>query len=309
MCISNTTSCTTWEDYATGRLWTLTSGDGTKTVYAWFKDALGNVTPSGSPYSDTIKLIQPDKIGVFDHGIWYLDSNQSWAWDGTPTDTLGIFGIGLTGAIPVVGDWNGDGTTKIGVFMEGIWYLDMNGNGQWDGEPTDKVGVFGVGLTGAIPVVGDWTGDGTTKIGVYMDGIWYLDMNNNYQWDGEPTDKIGVFGVGLTGAMPVVGDWTGDGITKIGVYMDGIWYLDMNNNYQWDGEPTDQHGVFGIGVPNAIPVTGDWDGSGTSKIGIFSEGLWYLDVNRSWDWNGEPTDQFGIFGVGLTGAVPVPGKW
>ena len=45
---------------------------------------------------------------------------------------------------------------------------------------------------------------------------------------------------------------------KIGVFTDGIWYLDMNNNWQWDGEPTDTYGVFGIGVPNAVPVTGRW---------------------------------------------------
>jgi len=44
-------------------------------------------------------LIQPTKIGIFDHGTWYLDSNQSWAWEGTPSDTLGVFGIGLTGEI------------------------------------------------------------------------------------------------------------------------------------------------------------------------------------------------------------------
>ncbi|TAN39348.1 MAG: hypothetical protein EPN25_11840 [Nitrospirae bacterium] len=250
-----------------------------------------------------------EKIGIFDQGTWYLDSNQSWAWNGAPSDTLGIFGVGLTGAVPVVGDWTGDRKTKIGVFIDGIWYLDMNRSWQWDGEPTDKRGVFGVGLTGAIPVVGDWTGDGITKIGVYMDGTWYLDLNNNWQWDGEPTDKMGSFGIGLTGEVPVVGDWTGDGITKIGVYMDGIWYLDLNNNWQWDGEPTDKMGVFGVGLTGEVPVVGDWNADGIAEIGVYQNGLWYLDKNRSWNWNGEPTDQFGVFGVGLTGVVPVPGKW
>ncbi|MHB8882695.1 MAG: M6 family metalloprotease domain-containing protein [Thermodesulfovibrionales bacterium] len=249
------------------------------------------------------------KIGVFDDGTWYLDSNQSWAWEGSPADTLGTFGVGITGAIPVVGDWTGDGNAKIGVFTDGIWYLDMNRNWQWDGETIDKRGVFGVGLTGAIPVVGDWTGDGISKIGVYMDGTWYLDMNNNWQWDGETIDKRGVFGVGLTGAMPVVGDWTGDGITKIGVYMDGTWYLDMNNNWQWDGETIDKQGVFGVGIPGAVPVIGDWTGDGIAKIGVYADGIWYLDMNNTWQWDGEPTDKIGVFGVGLTGVVPVTGKW
>ncbi len=151
--------------------------------------------------------ISPTKIGVFYNGDWYLDSNMSWAWDGDPPDTLGIFGTGLTGAVPVVGDWNGDGATKIGVFVNGTWYLDMNGNWQWDGEPTDRIYTFGAGLPNAIPVVGDWNGNGTAKIGIYSNGVWYLDMNGNGQWDGEPADQYGVFGAGLTGAVPVPGKW------------------------------------------------------------------------------------------------------
>ena len=174
------------------------------------------------------------QIGIFDHGTWYLDSNQSWAWEGTPSDTLGEFGAGLEGAIPVAGDWDGDGITKMGIFKDGTWYLDINGNYQWDGEPADRLGVFGTGLNGAIPVAGDWNGNGITKIGVYMNGLWYLDLNNNYQWDGEPTDQMGVFGIGLTGEVPVAGDWNGDRISEIGVYMDGIWYLDKNRSWTWD---------------------------------------------------------------------------
>jgi outer membrane protein assembly factor BamB len=260
--------------------------------------------------SHTGVAIAPAKIGVFTNGYWYLDSNMSWAWDGTPTDTLGIFGVGLTGAIPVVGDWNGDGTTKIGVFMNGTWYLDVNRNWQWDGQPPDKMASFGAGLLNAVPVVGDWNGDGTTKIGIYSNGVWYLDMNGNGQWDGEAGgDKIYNFGVGLVGAVPVVGDWNGNGNTKIGVYQNGYWYLDVNGNGQWDGQPTDQLGVFGVGLTNAVPVVGDWNADGIDEIGIYQQGLWYLDKNRSWQWEGEPTDQYGVFGIGLTGAVPVPGKW
>jgi len=286
----------------------LSAGSHTFSVYA--VDRAGNPDPSPSSRTWTVAMaVQPFKIGIFDHGTWYLDSNQSWAWDGTPSDTLGVFGIGLTGAIPVVGDWNGDGSTKIGVFIDGTWYLDANRSWVWDGEPEDRMGAFGVGITGALPVVGDWNGNGITKIGVYADGLWYLDLNNNWQWDGEPTDTMGVFGVGLTNALPVVGDWDGDGISEIGIYSDGVWYLDVNRSWQWDGEPTDTMGIFGIGLTNSVPVTGDWNADGISEIGIYQEGIWYLDVNRSWAWDGEPADTMGVFGVGLTDVMPVPGRW
>ena len=48
------------------------------------------------------------------------------------------------GGIPVTGDWNGDGTTKIGVFIDGRWFLDLNGNGVWDeGDLWAKLGTRG----------------------------------------------------------------------------------------------------------------------------------------------------------------------
>ena len=60
MCVSDSTTCTTWETvttsttFATTKTWTLPAGDGTKTVYIWFKDVLGNANTT--PYSGTIIL-------------------------------------------------------------------------------------------------------------------------------------------------------------------------------------------------------------------------------------------------------------
>ncbi len=55
MCISNSaSSCTSYVKYAQKYNWTLTSGDGKKTVYVWFKDANGNTT--STPANDTITL-------------------------------------------------------------------------------------------------------------------------------------------------------------------------------------------------------------------------------------------------------------
>lgn len=51
MCISNTSTCSAWLTYATSQAWTISSTTGTRTVYAWFKDAAGNVS---SVATDTI---------------------------------------------------------------------------------------------------------------------------------------------------------------------------------------------------------------------------------------------------------------
>ncbi len=40
--------------------------------------------------------------------------------------------FGMKGGIPVSGDFNGDGVTDVGVFRDGQWFIDVNGNGVWD---------------------------------------------------------------------------------------------------------------------------------------------------------------------------------
>lgn len=241
------------------------------------------------------------KIGVFSNGTWFLDGNANGAWNGSTTDRQQVFGF--TGAIPVLGDWNGSGISKIGVFNKGTWYLDVNANGTWDGAPSDRNIIFGGGIAGAVPVTGDWTGTGTTKVGVFADGKWYLDLNGNGAWDGETIDGLYTFGDRLTGAVPVTGDWTGNGTTKIGVYVDGIWYLDFNDSKVWDGSSVDRQYFFGFN--GALPVTGDWNADGKTEIGTFNIGVWYLDLNGNGAWNGTPTDVTYNFGTG----IPVAGKW
>jgi hypothetical protein len=53
----------------------------------------------------------------------------------------------------VVGDWNGDEASKIGVYYAGTWWLDYNGNDVWDGSAVDNTSTFG--SAGSVPVVGE----------------------------------------------------------------------------------------------------------------------------------------------------------
>jgi len=53
-----------------------------------------------------------------------------------------------------LGDWNGDTHTEIGVYQNGVWYLDYSGNGMWDAG-TDKV--YSFGGPGFNPVPGTWS--------------------------------------------------------------------------------------------------------------------------------------------------------
>jgi hypothetical protein len=176
--------------------------------------------------------------------------------------------------------------SRIGFYTNGYWYFDQDKNGVWDGCQVDEcLGPFG-GLEGDIPVVGDWTGAGITNLGIYRRGMWYLDLDGNGSWDGCQVDGcLGPFG-GLEGDIPVVGDWTGAGITNLGIYRRGMWYLDLDGNGSWDGCEVDAcFGPFG-GMQEDKPVVGDWMGDGKARIGIYRNGDWYLDINGNSAWDG-----------------------
>ena len=142
------------------------------------------------------------------------------------------------GDIGVAGDWTGDGKSKIGIYRPstGTWYLDANNNGIFDaGDYTYQFG----GIAGDLPVVGDWMAAGRSCIGIARTGgFWLLDLNCNGTFDNTPTDAFFPFG-GLTGDVPVVGNWVLGQGTRVGMvrkYAPGgvpqgspfLWVLDGN---------------------------------------------------------------------------------
>jgi hypothetical protein len=198
------------------------------------------------------------EIGVFrpSTGMWYLDLNSNDAWSGCDTDSCIPFG--MNGDLPVAGDWDNTGPSKVGVFRPstGMWYLDYNGNGRWDGCGTDRCAHFGT--SGDLPVSGDWNGSGSGKMGVFRpnSGIWYLDYNGNGLWDGCGIDRCINFG--MSGDQPVAGDWNGSGTAKVGVFRPstGRWYVDQNGNGQWEGCSVDA--CYYFGTTGDVAVTGVW---------------------------------------------------
>ncbi len=71
--------------------------------------------------------------------------------------------MGEPGDLPIIGDWNGDGTDTIGVYRPKTaeFFLDDDNDGHPD-QPSINFGVIG-----DFPIVGDWDGDGNDNIGVF----------------------------------------------------------------------------------------------------------------------------------------------
>jgi hypothetical protein len=82
-------------------------------------------------------------------------------------------------------------------------------------------------------------------------------MNGNRAWNPGVDLITAKFG-GVAGDVPVTGDWDGNGVTDIGVYRNGNWYLDMNGNRAWNPGVDLITAKFG-GVAGDIPVTGNWN--------------------------------------------------
>jgi len=267
------------------------------------------VAPAGSryrvlAYNTAGKSAIPDSLGLFRPSLktWYQDMNGNGIYN-AGIDTAIVFGQPTD--VPVVGDWDGDGKSEIGLYRQGTWYLDMNGNGVWDGAVIDKQ-INNFGNSNDIPVVGDWNGDGISEIGYFRPStrIFYLDSNGN-----------GVFNAGVDrqtqlgqpGDKPLVGDWTGDGIDKIGVFRPStrMWYLDANNNGVYDAGIDKALGPFG--QTTDTPVIGDWTATGIDRIGVYRSGMWYLDADNNGTYSAATDLARGTFGQPTD--KPVVGKW
>jgi hypothetical protein len=195
------------------------------------------------------------------------------------------FQYGDVGDVPIVGDWNGDGTATPGIVRGNQWFLrNSNSSGVADFS-------FVYGDPGDIPIVGDWDGDGQDGIGVVRGNTWYL---RNTLSSG--TAQI-VLHFGDPGDIPVVGDWNGDGRDGIGVVRNGRWYLknELTSGF------ADLN--FQYGDPGDLPIVGDWNNDGTDGVGVVRRGVWYLRNTLS---SGVAQDTFHF---GDDTDIPLAGAW
>jgi hypothetical protein len=223
--------------------------------------------------------------GVFrpSNGLLYLKNSNSTGF----ADVALNYGLG--GDYPVVGDWDGDGDTTIGIYRNGSFYL-RNSNTIGFAEA-----VFAFGQPGDQPIAGDWNGDGIDTIGVYRpsNGQFFLRNSNTA---GSPHVS---FFLGNPGDVGLAGDWDGDGMDTTGVFRpsNGVIFLKSTNDT----------GIADIalnyGLPGDKPVMGDWNNDGIDTIGIYRNGSFYL---RDSNTNGFANI---IFALGIPGDHPIAGNW
>jgi len=245
--------------------------------------------------------------------------------------------------VPVAGHWKaGDTSNSIGVFRPAgaPWNPCGAGGAEFLLRDTPTAGspdnAFCYGGAQDIPVVGDWGHNGFTTVGVFRpagapynscapgNAEWILSTANAA---GAPTTS---FCYGGPGDVPVVGDWNGDGYSKIGVFRKANatynyctpgaaeWILSSShiNTSLSTNNVVSNMGTICYGGAGDIPITGDWNNDGFDSIGVFRTpntaynsgpfDLWlahYITPGKGTDfqfyfgWEGDSTDQ------------PIVGNW
>jgi protocatechuate 3,4-dioxygenase beta subunit len=99
--------------------------------------------------------------------------------------------------------------------------------------------------------------------------LWADDQMDDIEWTlldlsgDQPVKRKVKFG--MKNGIPISGDFNGDGKFEIGVFKDGYWFIDLNDNGVWDAGDL----WAKLGHHGDRPVTGDWDGDGKTDIGIY----------------------------------------
>jgi hypothetical protein len=120
-------------------------------------------------------------------GRWFTASSNGSSFVST-REALAGFGNDLAdpGSAPfrpIVGDWDGDGMTDVGIKgRDGRWFLATSDGFRFVGPRLALTGFADDTADGGapfIPFVGDWNGDQRTDVGVKtIDGRWYLAYSN-----------------------------------------------------------------------------------------------------------------------------------
>ncbi|NRQ35953.1 CHAP domain-containing protein [Nonomuraea sp. NN258] len=244
----------------------------------------GYVTPPGavSVVSATAGVYRPA------NATFYLRDNN---WAGAADITVQYGNIGDK---PLVGDWDGNGTTTIGVYRPETRYFYLRNTNT----PGDAQIGFHFGDPGDIPIAGDWDGDGDETVGVYRpsNSTFYLRNNN---WAG-PADRTIHFG-NNNEDLPIVGDWDGDGDDSVSVYRpaNATFYL-VNSDVSTDNARVIQYGNHGD-----LPLTGNWNSDRYTTIGVYRPDTRYFYLRN----DNTPGDAEIGFHFGNLDDVPIAGNW
>ena len=158
---------------------------------------------------------------------------------------------------PVAGDWDGDGKDTVALYevTTGLFHLKNTLTGRGF-DSTVEIGAPG---QDGIPFAGDWEGDGTDSPGLYDPAASKFFLRVANSGGGGGVIPFGItFGSPGRNALPVTGDWDGDGKDGIGVYDPASAVFRLENSAILGNATPDLQ--FRVGPRNGgwKPIAGVW---------------------------------------------------
>ncbi|MBM4094352.1 MAG: hypothetical protein FJ276_33835, partial [Planctomycetes bacterium] len=144
-------------------------GAGSLVTLTWHLSVINGGTPRGADSAAQTVVGSWRTISCLNHTQWMAVTMNGGTWTLPPEmadrygDAEDAIMFGLPGAVPISGDFDGDGRSELGLYYAGQWFLDLNGNGRWDEDDLWA----SLGTEDDLPVVGDWDGDGKDDIGIF----------------------------------------------------------------------------------------------------------------------------------------------
>jgi hypothetical protein len=153
---------------------------------------------------------------------------------------------------PVVGDWDGDGRTDLGVRTPATRTFTLS--------TAAGVSQVELGFPRDLPLAGDWDGDGTDEVGVRRA------TSNRFVLRAADGTTSAV-ALGDVDDLPVTGDWDGDGVSDLGVYDQASATFTLR---LVDEDGLTWTAAVPWGQPGDLPVTADWDANGRTDVGVWN---------------------------------------
>jgi hypothetical protein len=231
---------------------------------AWF------TRPEFTPWDVGPECLGPEaceQIGfVTDRSEFNLRDNLGW--DGGDYHD---FFYGVPGDIPLMGDWNCDGTDSPAMFRPSTGYVYLSNVNETVVAESEYF--FGQG--GDIPLAGDWDGDGCDTISIYRPAESQVYITNRL--GTVLADQEYFFGT--TGDRPFAGDFDGDGRDDIGLYRQSTGFVYLRLAHATG--VADREFFYGAGGDQVI--AGDWDGDGDDTVAVYRpvEGRWFFRLDNS----------------------------
>ncbi len=229
---------------------------------------------------------EPMSFGVYDRktATFYLRVSNS------PGEPDRVQPFGKPGDLPVVGDWDGDGTTDLGVYRRSTrtFYLESRDGGIQT--------ISAAALPAArveTPRAGDWDGDGVDSVALYQPARkslrWMTANRSGAGWEVIPG--------GAPGELAVSGKWRCSGRSRLAFFLRdrGIFHFE-DPNVAAD---------VPFGLPGDVPIAGDWDGDGTVTIGVYRPATSTFLLRNALS----PGSPDAVVSFGPPGSIPVVGRW